>query len=84
MIDSSVPFLPSHPLTYHQVYGERKGVNADALRFLFNGERIQGTQTPHELGFGDDDHIDVVLLQEGGDCIGGKEEEEEEDCVVSI
>lgn len=47
-------------------YAQRKGVQANSLRFLLDGDRIQGTQTPKELELDDQDQIDCMLEQTGG------------------
>ena len=47
-------------------YAQRKGVQASSLRFLLDGDRIQGTQTPKELELDDQDQIDCMLEQTGG------------------
>ena len=49
-------------------YASRKGVDKTALRFLVDGERIQGENTPKSLDLEDQDQIDVVLEQLGGGC----------------
>ena len=38
----------------------RHGYTASSLRFLFDGKRIYGTQTPEELDMADGDVIDVI------------------------
>jgi small ubiquitin-related modifier len=47
-------------------YAQRKGVNAGALRFLLDGQRINGDQTPKLLDLEDQDQIDCLLEQQGG------------------
>lgn len=47
-------------------YAQRKGVASTALRFLLDGERIEGTQTPKQLELDDQDQIDCMLEQTGG------------------
>ena len=47
-------------------YANRQGVQLRAVRFLFDGERINDTQTPAELGLEDGDSIDAVMEQVGG------------------
>ena len=39
---------------------QRQGVNLNAVRFLFDGERIAPHQTPADLGMEDGDVIDAV------------------------
>lgn len=47
-------------------YCERKGVNINQLRFLFDGRRIRDDQTMQQLEMQNGDVIDVVLQQTGG------------------
>eukprot|EP00276_Gloeochaete_wittrockiana_P004558 CAMPEP_0184655112 /NCGR_PEP_ID=MMETSP0308-20130426/12735_1 /TAXON_ID=38269 /ORGANISM="Gloeochaete witrockiana, Strain SAG 46.84" /LENGTH=91 /DNA_ID=CAMNT_0027091387 /DNA_START=30 /DNA_END=305 /DNA_ORIENTATION=+ len=47
-------------------YCSRLSVSPSAIRFLFNGQRIQPDQTPKELEMEDNDVIDAVLEQTGG------------------
>ncbi|KAI9917773.1 hypothetical protein PsorP6_012684 [Peronosclerospora sorghi] len=47
-------------------YAQRKGVPASALRFLLDGTRITGDQTPKMLELEDQDQIDCALEQVGG------------------
>jgi small ubiquitin-related modifier len=47
-------------------YAQRKGVQVTSLRFLLDGERIIGEQTPKMLELEDGDQIDAVLEQVGG------------------
>jgi len=49
-----------------ETYAQRKGVQATALRFLLDGERINGDQTPKMLELDDQDQIDCMLEQTGG------------------
>ena len=49
-----------------QTYAQRKGVQAQSLRFLIDGERIDGEQTPKQLELDDQDQIDCMLEQMGG------------------
>lgn len=48
------------------VYCQRQGVRGDTVRFLFNGQRLQPTQTPLDLEMHEGDVIDAVLQQTGG------------------
>ena len=50
-----------------ETYAQRKGIQAQSLRFLLDGERIQGDNTPKMLEMEDQDQIDAVLEQTGGD-----------------
>lgn len=47
-------------------YANRQGVNLNSVRFLFDGERLQGHQTPTDIGLEEGDSIDVVMEQVGG------------------
>lgn len=47
-------------------YAQRKGVSVGALRFLLDGERVNGDQTPTSLELEDQDQIDCMLEQHGG------------------
>eukprot|EP00542_Grammatophora_oceanica_P017216 CAMPEP_0194048712 /NCGR_PEP_ID=MMETSP0009_2-20130614/28214_1 /TAXON_ID=210454 /ORGANISM="Grammatophora oceanica, Strain CCMP 410" /LENGTH=91 /DNA_ID=CAMNT_0038694661 /DNA_START=108 /DNA_END=383 /DNA_ORIENTATION=+ len=49
-----------------ETYAQRKGVNSSSLRFLLDGERIEGDQTPKMLELDDQDQIDCMLEQTGG------------------
>jgi small ubiquitin-related modifier len=49
-----------------ETYASRKGVQVASLRFLLDGERIQPDQTPKMLELDDQDQIDCVLEQTGG------------------
>lgn len=47
-------------------YCARLGQSMDAVRFLYDGERIRGDHTPEELGMEDNDLIDAMVQQVGG------------------
>ncbi|KAI3804751.1 hypothetical protein L1987_26541 [Smallanthus sonchifolius] len=44
-------------------YCDRQSVELNSIAFLFDGRRIHGDQTPHELEMEDDDEIDAMLHQ---------------------
>merc|ERR1711918_241721 len=44
----------------------RQGVSMQSVRFLFDGNRINETQTPQQLEMEDGDVIDVMVEQQGG------------------
>ena len=44
---------------------QRQGVNLNAVRFLFDGERLRESQTPESLEMEDGDVIDVMVEQVG-------------------
>eukprot|EP00629_Pelagomonadales_sp_RCC1024_P006560 CAMPEP_0119263278 /NCGR_PEP_ID=MMETSP1329-20130426/2729_1 /TAXON_ID=114041 /ORGANISM="Genus nov. species nov., Strain RCC1024" /LENGTH=239 /DNA_ID=CAMNT_0007262979 /DNA_START=221 /DNA_END=940 /DNA_ORIENTATION=+ len=46
-------------------YSQRKGVARDALRFLFDGQRVFGYQTADDIDMDDGDQIDCLLEQQG-------------------
>jgi len=46
-------------------YANRKGLNLDSLRFLFEGQRVFLHQTPDDIGLEDCDQLDVMLEQQG-------------------
>ena len=46
-------------------YCQRQGVNLNAVRFLFDGERLRASQTPEDLEMEDGDVIDVMMEQAG-------------------
>ena len=41
----------------------REGVSTNSVRFLFDGNRLNETQTPEQLGMENDDVIDVMFAQ---------------------
>ena len=47
-------------------YSTRKGVAATSLRFLFDGSRVRGDQTPADIDMEDGDQLDCMLEQQGG------------------
>lgn len=47
-------------------YSERVGVSVNSLRFLFDGKRINDTDTPKCLEMENDDVIEVYQEQSGG------------------
>lgn len=47
-------------------YSERVGVPVNSLRFLFDGRRIDDTDTPRALEMEDDDVIEVYQEQTDG------------------
>ncbi|KAG0335107.1 dolichyl-phosphate-mannose-protein mannosyltransferase pmt3 [Podila humilis] len=49
-----------------EAYCERQGKSVASVRFLYDGERIQATNTPNELEMDDGDSIDVMVEQIGG------------------
>lgn len=46
-----------------ETYAQRKGVQSSSLRFLLDGERIDGDNTPKMLELDDQDQIDCMLEQ---------------------
>jgi len=49
-----------------EAYCQRVGKSMNSLRFLYDGDRITENQTPKELGMEENDIIDAVLQQTGG------------------
>ncbi|KAJ3215574.1 Small ubiquitin- modifier 1 [Dinochytrium kinnereticum] len=47
-------------------YVAKTGVDSKTIRFLVDGSRIQGTQTPDELELEDGDQIETAVQQLGG------------------
>lgn len=50
-------------------YSERVGVPVQSLRFLFDGKRINDTDTPKLLEMEEEDTIEVYQEQQGGAII---------------
>lgn len=48
------------------VYCTRLGQSMDAVRFLFDGDRVHGDNTPEQLNIEDGDVIDAMVQQTGG------------------
>jgi hypothetical protein len=49
-----------------KTYAQRKGVDLNAIRFLYDGEVVSNDATPDELGLEDLDQIDCMVAQIGG------------------
>lgn len=49
-----------------EAYCSRNGVNISTVRFLFDGQRIQETNTPNDLNLEENDQIDAMVEQTGG------------------
>mmetsp|Transcript_38717 Transcript_38717/g.62714 ORF Transcript_38717/g.62714 Transcript_38717/m.62714 type:complete len:99 (+) Transcript_38717:180-476(+) len=47
-------------------YCNRQGVAVDSVRFVFDGKRLQATETPEALEMEDGDSIDAMIQQVGG------------------
>ncbi|KAH3761044.1 E3 ubiquitin-protein ligase parkin [Pelomyxa schiedti] len=47
-------------------YCQRQAISPHAIRFLYDGERLQPDRTPAQLGLEDNDIIDAMLTQTGG------------------
>ncbi len=45
---------------------QKKAVGQDTIKFLYDGHRLQNTQSPSELEMEDGDVIDAVIEQVGG------------------
>ena len=48
-----------------RAYCNRQGVSMNSVRFLFDGNRINETQTPAQLDMEDGDVIDIMIEQQG-------------------
>lgn len=48
------------------VFCDRHGKAPDTVRFLFDGKRVQGSDTPNKLEMEDGDAIEVFYEQRGG------------------
>lgn len=51
-----------------EAYCSKVGVETGQVRFLFDGERIEASQTPESLDLEDEDTIDAMVQQLGGCC----------------
>ena len=49
-----------------QAFCTRHGVATSSVRFLFDGNRINPSQTPQDLDMEDGDVIDCMVEQQGG------------------
>lgn len=49
-----------------QAYCNRLGQHMDAVRFLYDGERVKPEKTPLDMGIEDGDVIDAMVQQTGG------------------
>ncbi|KAI1764048.1 ubiquitin-like protein [Hypoxylon sp. FL1150] len=47
---------------------ERQGKNVESVRFLFEGQRVQKSDTPDSLEMADGDTLEVHQEQVGGSC----------------
>jgi small ubiquitin-related modifier len=47
-------------------YAERKGLDPSTLRFMFEGDPLNGDETPESLEMEDDCVVDVFAEQVGG------------------
>jgi len=56
--------LPSRQI--FNAFCSRKALQPDAVRFLFDGSRINPNQTPKDLDMEDGDSIDAMMEQVGG------------------
>ena len=54
---------PTTPLQHlMQAYCNRQGMDMKNLRFMYDGKRIEGAQTPADLDMEDGDTIDVEVV----------------------
>lgn len=47
-------------------YCKKQGIGRASVRFLYDGEPIDESRTPEDLGMEDDDVIDAMVEQTGG------------------
>lgn len=47
-------------------YSKRQGLSPASVRFVFDGDRLNGNETPDSLEMADQDTIDVLVEQTGG------------------
>ncbi|KEG12684.1 small ubiquitin protein [Trypanosoma grayi] len=50
-------------------YCKKQGISRSSVRFLFDGSPIDESKTPADLGMEDDDVIDAMVEQTGGNII---------------
>ena len=55
-------------------YCRNRKLDFQVMRFRFDGERVNGEQTPEELEMEDEDSIDVFSHQVGGRFVGIKDD----------
>jgi small ubiquitin-related modifier len=62
-------YFKVNPLTamdrVFNAFAKRKGVAVTTLRFLLDGQRVNGDQAPYDLELEDQHQLDVVLVQTG-------------------
>lgn len=66
---SEIHFRVKHTTPMSKIkksYSERVGVPVTSLRFLFDGKRINDTDTPKLLEMEEEDTIEVYQEQQGG------------------
>lgn len=51
-----------------KAYCEKKSIEQQAVRFVFDGQRVNGDSTPESLGMEDGETIDCFMQQVGGRC----------------
>ena len=47
-------------------YCKRQGLSSASVRFVFDGNRVNGSETAEQLEMDDQDVIDVLVEQTGG------------------
>jgi len=50
-----------------KAFADRKGVALDSLSFLFDGKRLNPDHSPKQCEMEDDDVINAMVQQQGGD-----------------
>lgn len=67
--NSEVHFKVKMTTKFEKIFNafcSRKALQPDAVRFLFDGSRINPNQTPKDLDMEDGDSIDAMMEQVGG------------------
>lgn len=58
------PNVPLKKMFQH--YADKQSVSRNDLRFYYNGQKLQDTDTAESVGIGDKDRIEVLKQQIGG------------------
>lgn len=65
--ETAFKIKPTTPLKkLMDAFCSRMGASRSSVKFLYDGARIQDTQTPNDLGMADNEQVDAVLEQVGG------------------
>ena len=55
----------THLAKLMNAFCQRQGISLQGVRFMFDGERVPGNETPDECGMEDGDVIEVIIEQLG-------------------